>query len=157
MPLGKSDAADDQGFRTRFEPGRRLPVFWSDMGRTRPAAIVGYPRAACWTKGLSQYRRSLRLPGLLPRLGATDLTMRAAALAALMMMPVLTLGACSPSGRSAAGGADQGKFAGLDGQILSWRQAIIASDALCRSQAEGEKCEGFEVACKAEQIGRAHV
>ena len=31
------------------------------------------------------------------------------------------------------------------------RKAIIASDPLCRSQAEGEKCEGFEVACKAER------
>jgi len=77
--------------------------------------------------------------------------MRAAALAALMTMPVLMLGACSPSGQSAGGGADQGKFAGLDGQILSWRQAIMASDPLCKSQAEGEKCEGFEVACKAER------
>jgi hypothetical protein len=77
--------------------------------------------------------------------------MRAAALAALMMTPVLALGACGPSGQSAAGGADQGKFAGLDGQILTWRKAIIASDPLCRSQAQGEKCEGFEVACKAER------
>jgi len=77
--------------------------------------------------------------------------MRAAALAALMMMPVLTLGACSPSGPSAGGAPDQGKFAGLDGQILTWRKAIIASDPLCKSQAEGEKCEGFEVACKAER------
>jgi len=49
MPRGKSDPADDPGFRTRFEPGRRLPVFWSVMGRTRPAAIAGYPRAARWT------------------------------------------------------------------------------------------------------------
>lgn len=77
--------------------------------------------------------------------------MRAAALAALMF-PMMILGGCSPSGPSSAGGAtDQGKFAGLDGEILSWRKAIIASDPLCKSQAEGEKCEGFEVACKAER------
>ena len=74
------------------------------------------------------------------------LKMRAATLAALMI-----LGGCSQSGSSTGGGADQGKFAGLDGEILNWRKAIIASDPLCRSQAEGEKCVGFEVACKAER------
>jgi hypothetical protein len=77
------------------------------------------------------------------------LNLRAAALAALMF-PLATLGGCGPAGQP-AGGGDQGKFAGLDGQILNWRKAIIASDPLCTSQAEGEKCEGFEVACKAER------
>ncbi len=81
----------------------------------------------------------------------TTLKIRATALAALMTTPLLLLGACSPSGQAAGGGADQGKFAGLDGEILKWRQAIIATDPLCKSQAEGEKCEGFEVACKAER------
>jgi hypothetical protein len=78
------------------------------------------------------------------------LKMRAAAVAALMI-PMAILGGCSRPGQSTSSGAEQGKFAGLDGQILSWRKAIIASDPLCKSQAEGEKCEGFEVACKAER------
>lgn len=76
--------------------------------------------------------------------------MRAAAVAALMIS-LAGLGGCSQAGKSTGGGAEQGKFAGLDGEILNWRKAIIASDPLCRSQAEGEKCEGFEVACKAER------
>ena len=67
---------------------------------------------------------------------------RTAALVALLM-----LGACSQADKSTGGD----KFAGLDGQILSWRQEILKSDKLCQSQAEGQKCEGFEVTCKAER------
>jgi len=66
----------------------------------------------------------------------------AAALAALLL-----LGACSQAEKSAG----EGKFAGLDGEILTWRQDILKGDKLCRSQAEGQKCEGFEVVCKAER------
>jgi hypothetical protein len=74
------------------------------------------------------------------------LKIRAAAVAALMM-----LSACSQARQSGAAGGVQDQFAGLDGEILNWRKAIIASDPLCTSQAEGEKCEGFEVACKAQR------
>ena len=66
----------------------------------------------------------------------------AAAIAALLL-----LGACNPPAKST--GDD--KFVGLDGQILSWRQDILKGDKLCQSQAEGQKCEGFEVICKAER------
>lgn len=78
------------------------------------------------------------------------MTLRAATLAALMTSMAI-LGGCGQGGQSPAGGGEQGKFAGLDGEILNWRKAIIASDPLCESQAEGEKCENFEVACKAER------
>ena len=67
----------------------------------------------------------------------------AAALAALMM-----LGACSQAEKPAAAA---GKFAGLDGEILTWRKEILKSDKLCQSQVDGQKCEGFEVVCKAER------
>jgi hypothetical protein len=67
----------------------------------------------------------------------------AAAIAALMM-----LGAC---GQAADKSAGDDKFAGLDSEILNWRQEILKSDKLCQSQAEGQKCEGFEVLCKAER------
>jgi hypothetical protein len=78
------------------------------------------------------------------------LTTRAAALAALMMLAGATA-ACSPSGQStAASGAGQDQqTAGLDQEILKWRKDIIATDPLCKSQADGEKCEAFEVSCKA--------
>jgi hypothetical protein len=66
----------------------------------------------------------------------------AAALAALLL-----LGACSQADKPP--GDD--KFAGLDGQILDWRKEILKDDKLCQSQVEGQKCEGFEVACKAER------
>lgn len=63
------------------------------------------------------------------------------------LVALLILGACSQADKSA--GDD--KFAGLDSQILTWRQEILKGDKLCQSQAEGQKCEGFEVACKAER------
>ena len=68
----------------------------------------------------------------------------AAALAALLM-----LAACSPSGQT--GSAGQGKFAGLDQEILKWRTDIVATDPLCRSASADQKCSGFEVGCKAER------
>ena len=72
----------------------------------------------------------------------------AAALAALVTTAALT--ACSPS-TPAGGGQSQGKFAGLDAEILKWRKDILAADPLCKSQAEGEKCASFEVTCKGER------
>lgn len=69
---------------------------------------------------------------------------RAAALAALSV-----LGACSQSGSSGGQAAD--KFAGLDNEILTWRKQIIAADPLCRATSEDQKCQSFEVACKAER------
>jgi hypothetical protein len=70
------------------------------------------------------------------------LTRPAAAIAALLM-----LGACNQAAKST--GDD--KFAGLDSQILTWRQEILRNDKLCQSQAEGQKCQAFEVRCKAER------
>ena len=69
----------------------------------------------------------------------------AAALAALLI-----LGACSPAATT-SGDKSQDKFAGLDAQILAWRKDIIATDKLCRSTADDQKCAKFEVACKAER------
>jgi hypothetical protein len=60
---------------------------------------------------------------------------------------LLLLAACSP--KSASPGQD--RFAGLDAAILKWRNDIIATDPLCGSQAADQKCQGFEVACKAER------
>jgi hypothetical protein len=66
------------------------------------------------------------------------------------MAALSMLGACNQPSTPAAGAGD--KFAGLDTQILQWRLGIIAADPLCKSQAEGQKCNGFEVACKAERV-----
>jgi hypothetical protein len=77
-------------------------------------------------------------------MGVHNLTRRAAALVALLI-----LGGCNQAAKTGGGGPD--KFAGLDGEILKWRSEIIAGDPLCKSQAEGQKCDSFEVACKAER------
>ena len=68
---------------------------------------------------------------------------RAAAVAALLI-----LGGCSQATQSDKPGD---KFAGLDTEILTWRTQIIAADPLCKSPVEGQKCQSFEVACKAER------
>jgi ABC-type amino acid transport substrate-binding protein len=83
----------------------------------------------------------------------TTLTTRPA-LAALLILAG-ALGACSPGGQAAGGGGDAGatpaKFAGLDGEILKWRGEIIAADPLCKQTSTDKKCQGFDVACKAER------
>jgi hypothetical protein len=77
-------------------------------------------------------------------MGVSILKRRATALAALLI-----LGGCSQGGQT--GGAPAGKFAGLDGEELSWRKDIIAKDPLCKATADDQKCQKFEVACKAER------
>jgi hypothetical protein len=62
---------------------------------------------------------------------------------------LLILGGCSQATQS--GGQAQDKFAGLDGEILKWRQDIMAADPLCKSTVADQKCAKFEVACKAER------
>ncbi|MFI4965055.1 MAG: hypothetical protein ACHP9T_06775 [Caulobacterales bacterium] len=75
-----------------------------------------------------------------------QISTRRAATAAVLLI----LGGCSQAGRS--GGQAQDRFAGLDAEILKWRAQIIATDPLCKSQAADQKCQGFEVACKAERV-----
>jgi hypothetical protein len=83
------------------------------------------------------------------------LTIRVATLAAFLI-PTLVLGGalsgCSPpASPGGASTAADSKFAGLDGEILKWSKEIVAGDPLCKSQATDQKCDSFEVACKAER------
>ena len=77
-------------------------------------------------------------------MGALILMRQVAVISALLI-----LGACRQATQSA--GQAGGKFAGLDAEILNWRTGILASDPLCKSQAADQKCQSFEVACKAER------
>ncbi len=81
------------------------------------------------------------------------MTTRAAVLAALLILGGAVSG-CSQGGKTAAAGdtaATPAKFTGLDGEILAWRKEIIAADPLCKSTASDQKCQGFDVGCKAER------
>ena len=63
----------------------------------------------------------------------------AASLAALLLT------ACSQGG-----GASESNdpYAGLGGEILSWRNAIEASHPACATKVEGKGCQDFQVMCK---------
>jgi hypothetical protein len=63
---------------------------------------------------------------------------------------LLILGGCSQGGQT-GGRAAPDRFAGLDVEILKWRQEILAIDPLCKSEVAAQKCQSFEVACKAER------
>jgi len=123
-------------------PIRRAIAMESDSAG-RSALARGYQVAYSSALALIPPHRC-GFPRVSPPNGATTLKMRAAAIAALMILE-----GCSQGGGSAGG--DQGKFAGLDGEILKWRTDIMASDPLCKSTVADQKCESFEVACKAER------
>lgn len=63
-----------------------------------------------------------------------------AALAAIFL-----LSACSSGGDTAA---SSDPTAGLDAQILAWRNDVEASHPACTTKIEGKGCEAFEVTCK---------
>ena len=81
------------------------------------------------------------------------MTTRAAVLATLIILGGAVSG-CSQGGKTAAAGdtnATPAKFAGLDAEELKWRNDIIADDPLCKQTAADQRCQGFDVSCKAER------
>lgn len=71
------------------------------------------------------------------------------ACAALPFLAVLALSACSPA--AAPKSDEDPRFAGLDAQILAWKNDIEKDSTLCAAKVDGKGCESFEVACKAER------
>lgn len=55
------------------------------------------------------------------------------------------------SGCSGKPKADTDPYAGLDDAIRAWKTDLSAGDPSCRSAPAGEKCEMFEVSCKAQR------
>ena len=69
-------------------------------------------------------------------------------LATVAVLSALSLAACS----QANGRANSGDpYAGLDSQILTWRNAIEATHTACAAKVEGKGCQDFQVMCKAAQ------
>lgn len=62
-----------------------------------------------------------------------------------LLLAALVLSACS-SGDNAASSSDPN--AGLDAEILAWRNDVEASHPACATKVEGKGCESFEVTCK---------
>lgn len=71
------------------------------------------------------------------------------ALAVLPILAALALTACSPG--AAPKSDEDPRFAGLEAQILSWKNDIETGAPLCAAKVDGHGCETFEVACKAER------
>ena len=69
-------------------------------------------------------------------------------LAAVAALALLTLTACSQGGGKAA---SNDPYAGLDTQILDWRNTIEASHSACAAKVEGKGCQDFQVMCKGAQ------
>ena len=67
--------------------------------------------------------------------------------AGLALTGLLLLGGCN--GQSKGGAADP--YAGLDDAIRTWKTEIAASEPSCRRAPAGQKCEMFEVSCKAQR------
>jgi hypothetical protein len=59
----------------------------------------------------------------------------------------LLLAACSPAAKTDPNDPN----AGLDTEILSWRNDLEAHQPLCRKKVDGQGCVSFEVMCKAMQ------
>ena len=69
---------------------------------------------------------------------------------AVLTLALLVLGACSQQAGDTAS-ADQGKFAGLEPQIVAWRTAIEAESPVCTAKTDSRGCQGFAVTCKRER------
>ena len=67
----------------------------------------------------------------------------------LVALTALVTAGCSKQGPAAASGDP---YAGLDTEIVSWRDSIKARHPACASKADDKGCVGFEVTCKANQI-----
>jgi hypothetical protein len=61
---------------------------------------------------------------------------------------LLILGGCNA--KTSGGGEDP--YAGLDDAIRAWKTDVSASDSSCRRAPAGQKCEMFEVSCKAQRV-----
>lgn len=68
-------------------------------------------------------------------------------LLAAATLGLLLLGGCSAKPKGAAD-----PYAGLDAAILAWKADLTTSHPACRTKAPDQKCEAFEVACKAQRI-----
>ena len=64
-----------------------------------------------------------------------------------LALGLLLLGGCS--GQMEDKGGDP--YAGLDDAIRAWKTDVSAGDPSCRRAPAGQKCEMFEVSCKAQR------
>lgn len=70
--------------------------------------------------------------------------------AALLSLAAMGLSACGkPATTASSAGGD--RYAGLDAEIRTWRESILASHKICAGKTGDMACQDFEVACKAER------
>ena len=70
-------------------------------------------------------------------------------LTAGLISGALLLAGCSGGEKSASSAADP--YAGLNDMVLAWKTELAATDPSCKQAPAGEKCEMFQVSCKAQR------
>ena len=65
-----------------------------------------------------------------------------------LALGLILLGGCSKAAKTDA----DNPYAGLDDAIRAWKTDVSAADPSCRRAPTGEKCESFEVSCKAQRV-----
>lgn len=65
-----------------------------------------------------------------------------------LALSLILLAGCS--GRSGSNARDP--YAGLDDAIRGWKDQVAAADVSCKSKAADQKCEMFEISCKAQRV-----
>ena len=71
-------------------------------------------------------------------------------LTAGLILGLLLLGGCSQGDKS-ANSASSDPYAGLNDMVLAWKTELAATDPSCKQAPAGEKCEMFQVSCKAQR------
>lgn len=69
----------------------------------------------------------------------------------LLLAPALAALALAGCSKASSDTASGDPYAGLETQILSWRNTIEATHPACATKVEGKGCESYQVTCKAAQ------
>lgn len=68
-----------------------------------------------------------------------------------LLVPAIVVLALAGCGKADSGAGSADAYAGLDPEIVSWRNHIEATHPACATKVEGKGCESYQVTCKAAQ------
>jgi len=65
-----------------------------------------------------------------------------------LVLGLLLLAGCSSGQKTAA----NDRYAGLEDEIHAWKAEVETTHPSCKVKPDGQKCEMFDIACKAERV-----